>query len=67
VQLEQRCEYLKSQKRNLETYAYQYRPGNQRDSYLNRAKNVDMTPCRYIHQLSTNHEDYVRELTYMRY
>ena len=60
VQLEQKCEYLKGQKRNLEVYAYQHREGRQRQNYLNRAKNVDMTPCRYLQQVSNSHEDYVR-------
>lgn len=67
VQLEQKCEYVKNQKRNLEVYAYQHREGRQRQNYLNRAKNIDTTPCRYLQQLSQAQEDYVRELTYMRY
>lgn len=66
LQMEQKCEYMKNQKRNLETYAYSYSEGRQRQNYLNRARNVDMTSCKYLYQISTSYEDYVRELTYMK-
>ena len=46
--------------------AYREYPGVRRDNYLGQAKKVDMTSCRSIAAMTEHHEDYVRDLTYMK-
>jgi len=53
-------------KKKLEDYAYRESAGARRDEILRQARSVDMMNCRLLYNLRNEHEDYVRDLTYMR-
>jgi len=65
-QIEKSCDYSKRQKKKLEDYAYRESAGARRDEILRQARLVDMMNCRLLYNLRNEHEDYVRDLTYMR-
>jgi len=54
-------------KKKLEDYAYRESAGARRDEILRQARSVDMMNCRLLYNLRNEHEDYVRDLTYMRW
>lgn len=46
--------------------AYRENPGPKREHYLAQARGVDVSPCRMMHDFREQHEDYIRDLTYMK-
>jgi hypothetical protein len=66
VALEKLCETAKREKRRFEEFAYREKPGPRRESYISQAKGVEMLSCRTLNEYRVEHEDYMRDLTYMR-
>jgi hypothetical protein len=64
--LEKQCEASKREKRRLEEFAYRESPGQRRDYYISQAKATNLGSCRNLNTFRTDHEDYLRDLTYMR-
>jgi hypothetical protein len=64
--LEKQCEISKREKRRLEEFAYRERPGARREYYLDQARSININSCRALNEFRQTHEDYLRDLTYMR-
>lgn len=65
-QVQKNCDSVKRQKKRLQDYAYRESAGVRRDEILRQARAVDMISCRLLYNLRNEHEDYIRDLTYMR-
>ncbi len=64
--LEKQCQGVKREKRRLEEIAYREKPGPRRDSYISSAKLINLNSCKALNGYRADHEDYVRDLTYMK-